>query len=296
MAASIANIKELRIRTGAGMVDCKKALDESNDNVEEAITWLREKGISKAAKKADRIAAEGLASVVISGNYGAILEVNTETDFASKNEKFQQLFQQIEALILKNRPATMQEALALDVNGETLQEVLVNATATIGEKINFRRFEVVIKKEEETFGNYIHMGGKIASLVVVANSDNEELAKDLAMHIAALNPTYISTSDIPTEVVEKEAAIQLATAKNDPELASKPEKVLQGIVKGRVNKALFESCLLEQPFVKDSSQSVQKHVAALGGKVVKFVRFMVGEGVARKQENFAEEVARAAGK
>lgn len=296
MTASIQNIKELRLRTGAGMVDCKKALEESNDDVEQAIIWLREKGISKAAKKADRVAAEGLASVIASGNYAAVFEVNSETDFASKNEKFVQLVQQIEEVLKTKQPSNLETALTLEVQGETLQQVLINATATIGEKINLRRLEVVTKQDTDTFGHYVHMGGKIATLVVVANTSNEELAKDLAMHVAALNPSYIATTDIPADVVEKESAIQLATAKNDPELASKPEKVLQGIVKGRVNKALFESCLLEQPFVKDSTQSVGKYVASFGGKVVKFVRYMVGEGVEKKETNFAEEVAKVAGK
>ena len=296
MTASIQNIKELRLRTGAGMVDCKKALEESNDDVEQAIIWLREKGISKAAKKADRVAAEGLASVIASGNYAAVFEVNSETDFASKNEKFVQLVQQIEEVLKTKQPSNLETALTLEVQGETLQQVLINATATIGEKINLRRLEVVTKQDTDTFGHYVHMGGKIATLVVVANTSNEELAKDLAMHVAALNPSYIATTDIPADVVEKESAIQLATAKNDPELASKPEKVLQGIVKGRVNKALFESCLLEQPFVKDSTQSVGKYVVSFGGKVVKFVRYMVGEGVEKKETNFAEEVAKVAGK
>ncbi len=296
MAASIENIKELRLRTGAGMVDCKKALEESNNDVEKAITWLREKGISKAAKKADRIAAEGLTSVVVDNNYAAIIEVNSETDFASKNEKFGALVKQIEHLIITQKPTSMENALALKDGNETLTQILINATATIGEKISFRRFELVKKSDNEVFGSYIHMGGKIATLVVIAGTQNHDCAKDVAMHIAALNPSYIATSDIPSTVVENETHVQLAAAKNDPDLASKPEKVLQGIVRGRVNKALFESCLLEQLFVKDSTINVGKYVASFGGKVIKFIRFMVGEGIEKKESNFAEEVAKAAGK
>lgn len=296
VTVSIANIKELRARTGAGMVDCKKALEESNNDVEKAIIWLREKGMATAAKKANRVAAEGLASVVINGNYGATFEVNSETDFASKNERFVELVANIEKEVAKAKPANLEEALSVKLSdGALLEQLLIDATATIGEKITLRRLQVVNKEDSDVFGHYIHLGGKIASLVVVSG-DNEEVAKDIAMQVAALNPIYIATSDIPKEVVEQETKIQLATAQNDPELADKPEKVMEGIVRGRVNKTLFEGCLLEQSFVKDPSQKVSKYLASHNASVKSFTRFMVGEGIERKEENFADEVAKAAGK
>ena len=296
MAITAALVKELRDRTSAGMMDCKKALTECDGDMEAAITWLREKGIAKAAKKAGRIAAEGLTRVVTDGNRACLIEVNSETDFVAKNEQFLDLINTTADVILKAAPKTVEEALALDVNGVTLESKFIDATATIGEKITLRRFEIVEKADNDIFGTYMHMGGKISACVVMKNSDNAEVAKDMAMQVASMSPSYVSRNHMPADVVEKERTVQMEIMKNDESLANKPEKVLQGIVEGRLSKSLQEMCLVDQPFFKDSNQKVSQILKAANTEVESFVRYAVGEGLEKREENFAEEVAKQIGK
>ena len=283
MASMIELIKELRDRTGAGMMDCKKALEASNQDVEKAIDWLREKGIAKAQAKASRIAAEGLAGVVVKGDKAVIAEVNCETDFVSKGEKFHKLVDDVMEVTLKEEPKSLEAAK------EATKSLFTDATVSMGEKLDYRRFEIVNKNGSQDFGSYIHMGGKIATLVLLDKQD-AELAKGLAMHIAANAPKYVSEADIPADVIEHEKAIALETAKADPKLAGKPEQMLQGIVAGKVKKILSESILLSQVYLLDGEKSVAQVLKEKGINVVKFVRYAVGEGIEKRQDNFAEEV------
>ena len=283
MASMIELIKELRDRTGAGMMDCKKALEASNSDVEKAIDWLREKGIAKAQAKASRIAAEGLAGVIVKGEKAIIAEVNCETDFVSKGEKFHKLVDDVMEATLKNDCKDIASAK------EATASLFTDATVSMGEKLDYRRFDIVNKVNGQGFGSYIHMGGKIATLVVLDKED-AELAKGLAMHIAANAPKYVSEADIPAEVIEHEKAIAFETAKADPKLAGKPEQMLQGIVMGKVKKILSESILLSQAYLLDGEKSVAQVLKEKGINVVKFVRYAVGEGIEKRQDNFAEEV------
>ncbi len=280
-------IKELREKTGAGMLDCKKALEECGGDLDKSVDWLREKGISKAAKKADRIAAEGLAAVLIDGNNAVIMEMNSETDFVAKNEKFQELVKTILETIIKSDVTTMEEALNLSCGDETINDLIVSNTATIGEKLSFRRFARITKKDNETFGEYIHMGGKIAVLIVTEGT-NEEVAKDVAMHAAAMRPTYVKEEEVPAEVVEKEMNVLKEQAMNE----GKPKEIAEKMVQGRIKKFYKEICLEEQPFVKDSDIDVKTYVKNNGGTIKEMYRFEVGEGIEKKEENFAEEVAK----
>ena len=280
-------VKELREQTGAGMLDCKKALTETNGNMEEAVTWLREKGISKAAKKQSRIAAEGLAYAKAEGNKAVIVEVNSETDFVAKNPEFTSLVENIASAILGSDVSTMEEAMKLEVEGKTIEEAIVDKTATIGEKLSFRRFEIVTKSDSEVFGTYSHMGGKIVTLAVLEGTDTE-VAKDVAMQIAAMRPLYLDKDSVPEERVEKERAILTEQAENEGLDANK----LPMIVNGRLNKFYEEVCLLEQGFVKENKMKVSKYVESKGMKVLSFVRYEVGEGMEKREENFADEVAK----
>ena len=280
-------VKELRETTGAGMLDCKKALSETNGNMEEAITWLREKGISKAAKKQSRIAAEGLAYSLVDGNKAVIVEVNSETDFVAKNPEFTSLVENIANAIIKSNVSTMEEALKLEVEGKTIEDLIVDKTATIGEKLSFRRFELVEKKDTEVFGTYSHMGGKIVTLAVLEGTDNE-VAKDVAMQIAAMRPLYLDKDSVPAESVEKERAILTEQAENEGLDANK----LPMIVNGRLNKFYEEVCLLDQGFVKENKMKVSKYLESKGMKVLSFIRYEVGEGMEKREENFADEVAK----
>lgn len=283
MASMIELIKELRDRTGAGMMDCKRALEASGSDIEKAIDWLREKGIAKAQAKASRIAAEGLAGVVTNGNEAIIAEVNCETDFVSKGEKFHKLVDDVMDVTLKGKCADIEAAK------EATKSLFTDATVSMGEKLDYRRFNIVNKTSTQGFGAYIHMGGKIATLVVL-EKDDAELAKGLAMHIAANAPKYVSESDIPADVIEHEKAIAYETAKADPKLAGKPEQMLQGIVMGKVKKVLSESILLSQAYLLDGEKSVAQVLKEKGNSVLKFVRYAVGEGIEKRQDNFAEEV------
>ena len=280
-------VKELRESTGAGMLDCKKALTETNGNMEEAITWLREKGISKAAKKQTRIAAEGLAKALVEGNKAVIVEVNSETDFVAKNPEFTGLVDLIATAILNSNVKTVEEANKLEINGSTIENIIVDKTATIGEKLSFRRFELVEKEDNQVFGTYSHMGGKIVTLAVLEGTD-EEVAKDVAMQIAAMRPLYLDKDSVPTERVEKEREILTEQAENEGLDSNK----LPMIVNGRLNKFYEEVCLLEQGFVKENKMKVSKYVESKNMKVLSFVRYEVGEGMEKREENFADEVAK----
>lgn len=280
-------VKELREATGAGMLDCKKALTETNGNMEEAITWLREKGISKAAKKQTRIAAEGLAKAKVEGNKAVIVEVNSETDFVAKNPEFTGLVDLIATAILSSNVKTVEEVMKLEVEGNTIENIIIDKTATIGEKLSFRRFELVEKEDNQVFGTYSHMGGKIVTLAVLEGTD-EEVAKDVAMQIAAMRPLYLDKDSVPSERVEKERAILTEQAENEGLDANK----LPMIVNGRLNKFYEEVCLLDQGFVKENKMKVSKYVESKGMKVLSFVRYEVGEGMEKREENFADEVAK----
>ena len=282
---SASMVKELRETTGAGMLDCKKALEETNGNMEEAITWLREKGISKAAKKASRIAAEGLAKVIANEEKAVIVEVNSETDFVAKNDEFKSLVDTIAKAILENNVSTDEEVLNLTVDGKTIQDLIIEKTATIGEKLSFRRFNTLTKNSNEVFGTYSHMGGKIVSLVKLTGN-NMELAKDIAMHIAAMRPLYLNSESVPSEVVDKERSILKEQAVNEGLAESK----IDMIVNGRMNKYYEEVCLLDQFFIKENKVKVSAYLKNHGVEALEFIRYEVGEGMQKKEENFADEV------
>ncbi len=280
-------VKELREKTGAGMLDCKKALEANDGNIEAAVDWLREKGISKAAKKSDRIAAEGVAAILVDGNDAVILEMNSETDFVAQNEKFKELVNSVLKTLIKSDVTTVEEALELPCEDGTVNDLIVSKTATIGEKLSLRRFAKVTKGDNETFGSYIHMGGKIAVLIVTENT-SEEVAKDVAMHAAAMRPKYVKTTDVPAEEVAKEEEVLKEQAVNE----GKPAEIAEKMVKGRINKFYKEICLEEQPFVKDGDINVKTYVKNNGGEIKSMYRFEVGEGMEKREENFAEEVAK----
>ena len=284
MAITVAMVKELREKTSAGMMDCKKALVETNGDMSAAIDWLRERGIAKAAKKSDRVAAEGLCSVAIEGNTAVIFELNSETDFVAKNEQFLTLLDKLGKILVANKPATVEEALAIEVEGTTVDGMLIEATSTIGEKITLRRLTVVEKADNEFFGSYLHMGGRIAALTVVEGK--EEVAKDAAMHAAAINPQYLTVEQVPAEVVAKEREILTQEALNE----GKPANIVEKMVEGRIRKFLADVCMLEQPFVKDGDVTVAKFAANNGSTIKSFIRLEVGEGIEKVVANFAEEV------
>ena len=279
-------VKELRERTGAGMMDCKKALTQTDGDIEAAIDYLRENGIAKAAKKADRIAAEGLSYIEVKGNKAVILEINSETDFVAKNEKFVALVKNVAEAILAAEPKTLEEALQVEAQGGTVEAVINEGIATIGEKLSLRRFEVVSKSDADAFGAYSHMGGRIGVLTLVEGSTDEEAAKDVAMHIAALAPKYLDESEVPADVLEHEKKVLTEQALNE----GKPANIVEKMIVGRINKFLEEITVVKQKFVKDDSFTVEKFVASKGGKLAKFVRYEVGEGIEKKEDNFAEEV------
>ncbi|MGY3765346.1 translation elongation factor Ts [Vagococcus vulneris] len=279
-------VKELRERTGVGMMDAKRALVEVEGDMEAAIDLLREKGMAKAGKKNDRIAAEGLANVYVEGNTAAIVEINSETDFVAKNEKFQKLVQDIAKLMVENKPANMEEAMKVKTDTGTIETDLIEATTVIGEKISFRRFEVLEKEDNAAFGGYLHMGGRIAVLVEVTGTTDEQVAKDIAMHVAAINPRYVTKDQVSPEELEHEKKVLTEQALNE----GKPANIVEKMVDGRMHKFLAEICLVDQPFVKDPDMTVEKYAASKGATVKGFVRFEVGEGLEKREENFADEV------
>ncbi|KPN13440.1 elongation factor Ts [Bacillus australimaris] len=287
MAITAQLVKELRQKTGAGMMDCKKALTETDGDIDKAIDLLREKGIAKAAKKADRIAAEGLTLIKTDGNTGVILEVNSETDFVAKNEGFQALLSELADHLLAAKPATIEEAHASKMeNGSTVEEHITTAISKIGEKITLRRFSVITKEDNAAFGSYLHMGGRIGVLAVLNGTTDEELARDIAMHVAAVNPKYISRDQVSEEEANREREVLTQQALQE----GKPENIVAKMVEGRLNKFFEEICLLDQAFVKNPDEKVKQVVAAKNATVQTYVRYEVGEGIEKRQDNFAEEV------
>ena len=279
------DIKTLRETTGAGMLDCKKALEESKGNMDEAIDWLREKGISKMAKKESRIAAEGLSDILIDGNNAVIVEVNSETDFVAKNEEFKNFIELVSKTVMNGNTTEMASAMELNTDKGTIMEVLTALVAKIGEKISFRRFERITKSDNEVFGKYLHMGGKISVLTVLEGS-NEEVAKDVAMHIAAMNPSYIKRDDVPADVLDKEREIIKEQAINE----GKPADIAEKMVAGRINKYYKDVCLLEQEFVKDPDMNIETYLKDNNMNVKQIIRYGVGEGIEKRNDDFASEV------
>lgn len=287
MAITAQLVKELREKTGAGMMDCKKALQETDGDMEKAIDFLREKGIAKAAKKSDRIAAEGTTYILAQGNEAVILEVNSETDFVAKNEGFQVLVKELAEHLLKNKPASAEEAASQTMeNGATVEAHINAAIAKIGEKLSLRRFEVKSKTDSDAFGAYLHMGGRIGVLTVLEGATDEQAAKDVAMHIAALNPKYVSRDEVSAEEVERERQVLTQQALNE----GKPENIVAKMVEGRLSKYFEDVCVLDQAFVKNPDQKVRDFVKSTGGTLSEFVRYEVGEGIEKREDNFAEEV------
>ena len=278
-------VKELREKTGAGMMDCKKALTESNGDMNAAVDYLREKGITKAAKKQDRIAAEGLTNIYTNDKKAVILELNAETDFVAKNNEFKELLDKIGNTILSSDVEDLDSALKLETEEGTINDLIVNATAKIGEKISLRRFTSVKLNDNEVFGSYIHMGGKISSLVVTTG-DNSDVAKDVAMQAAAMRPLYTTIESVPEEDLEHEKSVikeQVINEGKKPEFADK-------IVEGRINKFYEENVLEEQAFIKDSGLKIKDYLSNNGSKLVSLTRYEVGEGMEKRNDNFAEEV------
>lgn len=279
------DIKELREKTGAGMLDCKKALEENNGDMAAAIDWLREKGIAKAVKKGSRIAAEGLSEILTSGNRAVILEVNSETDFVAKNEEFQKFITNVGEALLKEDVKTMEEALNVNTENGTINDYLVALIAKIGEKISFRRFESITKNDNEVFGVYSHMGGKISVLTVIEGA-NEEVARDISMHIAAMKPLYIKREDVEASVLEHEKSIIKEQAINE----GKPADIAEKMVAGRINKYYKEVCLLEQEFVKNPDITVDEYLKQNNSTIKVMVNYKVGEGIEKRNDDFASEV------
>ena len=285
MNISASMVKDLREKTGAGMMDCKKALVETNGDMEKAIDYLREKGISKAAKKAERIAAEGLSNIYIKGNDAVVVELNSETDFVAKNAEFKELLDKIGNTILENNVTNLEEALNAKCGDETINDLIVNATAKIGEKISLRRFEKVTKTDSQVFGSYLHMGGKISSLTILEGG-NEEVARDVAMQAAAMRPQYVNIESVPAEDLEREKNVireQVINEGKKPEFADK-------IVEGRIRKFYEETVLEEQAFIKDSGLSVKAYLSNNNATLVKLVKYEVGEGMEKRNDDFAAEV------
>ncbi|CDE26604.1 MAG TPA: elongation factor Ts [Acholeplasmatales bacterium] len=290
-------VKELRDRTMAGMMDCKKALEACDCDMEKAIVWLREKGIAKAEKKASRVAAEGLCSYVIDGNDCVLFELNSETDFVAKNDKFLALLDKVGQIISASDATNTEEALNITVEGKTLENIILEDSAVIGEKVSLRRVQRITKENSQIFGAYKHMGGRIVVVAVLDNAD-EVVAKDIAMHIAANQPTYVSQADISEEKLASERQIILTEALNENAKAAKPkpENIIENnIVPGRLQKYLKEICLLDQPFVKNPDETVSVYLSHTKSTVKSFIRLAVGEGIEKEVVDFAAEVAAQAG-
>ena len=283
---SASDVKALRDKTGAGMMDCKKALEASKGNMEDAITWLREKGISKAQKKESRIAAEGLSVAIENGNVAVILEVNCETDFVARNEEFKALCENIANAIISNDVSLVEDVNSLKLeDGSTVSEAIIAFTAKIGEKISFRRFDRITKDDKQVFGIYSHLGGKITALVLL-NGENKDVAKDVAMHVAAMKPLYVNIEEVPSDVLDKEREIYKEQAMNE----GKPEEIALKMVEGRVKKYYKEVVLNEQEFIKDSSLNIASYTKNNNSSVVSMIRYEVGEGMEKRNDNFALEV------
>lgn len=291
MAITAKQVKELRDLTGAGMMDCKKALIETNGDMDKAVIYLREKGIASAAKKTSRITAEGLVDVVFDGNTAILFELNSETDFVAKNENFLNLIERVGKALITAKPENTEEALNSEYEGKQLEETLKEATASIGENIQLRNVTKVVKKDEEEFGFYKHMGGSIVALVTMVS--DEETAKNIAMHVAALKPRYLSREDVEQEFIDQEKQILLnqALQENKEESKPKPANIIERIVEGRLNKQLEEVCLLEQVYVRDGDFKVKQYLKNVNAEIINFNRLEVGEGIERREEDFAAEVS-----
>jgi elongation factor Ts len=306
MAITPAMVKELRTKTGVGMMDCKNALVETDGNIEKAIEHLRKKGLSKAAKKSDRAATEGIVAALNQGTKGAIIEINSETDFVSKNDNFKDFVSTTAQLVLENAPADAQQlnSLAYPQSSKNVGEELIDRVATIGENLKIRRF-AHMQVNKGTVASYVHMGGKIGVLVALETESDKTaeadefktLASDLAMHICAVEPQYNTRDEVPAQEVKKEQEILIAQMKADPKNAKKPDNILEKIVSGRIDKFYQEVCFLDQGFVKDPKVSINELVAQVGNTlgdkitVKGFKRFKLGEGLEKKSEDFAKEVA-----
>lgn len=293
-AISATMVKDLREKTGCGMMDCKKALSETNGDFDKAVEFLREKGLATAEKKAGRIASEGLVDILVENGVGAMVEVNSETDFVAKNAEFQEFVKNIARQVIATNPADNDALFAskfIDDESVTIQDMLTEKIAKIGENMNIRRFA----RYEGGVVGYVHMAGRIGVMVKIEGDTSSaevcEAAKDAAMQIAALNPLYLSKDVVPAEVVEKEKGFIVAQLKEDPKNANKPEQILAKIVDGRINKYFEQNCLLQQAFVKDDSVNVEAYLASKGVKLVDYVRFERGEGLEKKADDFAAEVA-----
>lgn len=294
MAFTAQDVKELRELTGCGMMDCKKALTETNGDKDKAIEFLREKGLATAAKKAGRIASEGIVKAYLTDDkkVGVLVEVNSETDFVAKNDEFQNFVEAVAKIVAENNPADVEALKALSFDGETtVGDALTALIAKIGENMNIRRFARI----EGNVCSYTHGEGRIGVLVEaegsLADADAYEAARDAAMQIAAINPLYLSKDVVPAEDLEKEKNIILAQIKEDPKNANKPENILEKMVGGKINKFFEQNCLLQQEFVKNGDFKVEAYLATKGVKLVNYARFEKGEGLAKKEENFADEVA-----
>ncbi len=288
MAVTAKMVKELRETTGAGMMDCKKALTETDGDMEKAVEWLREKGISKAAKKQDRIAAEGTTHIEVDGNAAAIIEVNAETDFVTKNDLFKELVSELGKHIVKQKPESAEAALEQNLHGDgqRVGDYITSMIAKIGEKISLRRFEIVEKTDNDAFGAYLHMGGRIGVLSLLEGTTDDSVAKDVAMHVAAVNPRFVNRDEVPEEEVNAEREALKKEALNE----GKPEHIVEKMVEGRLGKFFEGVVLTEQDFVKDPDQKVKQYVKENSATVKGFVRYEVGEGMEKREENFADEV------
>ena len=294
MSFTAADVKNLREKTGCGMMDCKKALTETNGDVEKAMDFLREKGLATAEKKAGRIASEGMVDIVVDGNVAAMVEVNSETDFVAKNEEFQEMVKNIAKQVIVTNPADVDTLLAskfVDNDAVTIKDIITEKIAKIGENMTMRRFV----RFEGNVVDYIHMGGRIGVMVKVegdiSNPEAREAARDAAMQIAAMNPLYLDKTTVPEADVEKEKHFILAQMKEDPKNAGKPDNILEKMLMGKLNKFFEQNCLNQQEFVKDSNFKVEKYLASKGVKLVDFARFEKGEGLEKKSDDFAAEVA-----
>ncbi len=286
-------VKELREKTSAGMLDCKKALTETDGDMEAAVTWLRERGIAKAVKKEGAVAAEGLCSYAIAGNKCVVFELNSQTDFVAQNAKFIALLEQVGQIIVNSNATNTEEALNVESDGKTLATIILEASGVIGEKISLRRVQVISKTDADVFGAYKHMGGRIVTISVLEGG-NDEVAKDVAMHTAALSPKFVSKDDIPAEEIAKEREVILAAALNENATSAKPKPeniIAERIVPGRLDKQLKEICLLSQQFVKNPDQTVEQYVKGAKASVKQIVRLEVGEGIEKQVTDFAAEVA-----
>jgi len=289
MANLLELVKQLRDQTGAGMMDCKKALEASDCDLDKAVDWLREKGIAKSVSRESRVAAEGLANIAVDGNSAVLVEINTETDFTARNDRFKDLVKDVATIILTYKPATVEDALALPATEGPVSELISAVSFATGEKMTLRRFEIVEKNDDQLFGQYVHHDGKTAAIVVL-NGSNEEVGKPIAMQIASMKPQYVDRASMPQEIVEHETQVQTEIAKNDPNNANKPANIIEKMVTGRVAKALQEMCLVDQAFILDGNLKVSAYLKENGMSVDSFVVYVVGEGIEKRKDCWVDEV------